>query len=211
MAKTKRKHQKHSPSQKDSKSCNVSSVSFTREELQHIIAKAIIEAKKIEQDTLVENDNKPQGENGQLSNSNAETAKHGFFCSLSKTLKDIWIVLTLPFIGKRKITGDGATVVLLKMFIKLFIQIAKFIFIVACVILFSAAISALVAKTSFSWISIALCFIFGFNFYLFAGMFQVASIEADHINDKSFLFGLFGAISSFVSTTIAIISLVIGG
>ena len=208
MAKTKRKHQKHSPSQKDSKSCNVSSVSFTREELQHIIAKAIVEAKKIEQDTRVENDNKLQGENGQLSNSDAETAKHGFFCSLSNFFKDLWKLITFPLINKRKITGEKATVGLSQIFIELFFKAAKVISAIACVALFIAAISAFVAKASFSWLIGILYLAFAFNSYLLTGMFRMASIEISHINDSSFLFGLFGAISSFISTIIAIITLI---
>ena len=210
MAKTKRKHQKHSLSQKDSKSCNVSSVSFTREELQHIIAKAIVESKKIEQDTRAENDNKLQVEDGQLSNSNAETAKHRFFCSLSKILKYIWMALTLPFINKRKIAGYKATVGLSQICIKLFFGMIMVISAITCLTLLVEAIYAFVVKTSFSRLIGILYLAFAFNSYLLTGMFRMASIEISHINDHSFLFGLFGAISSFVSTTIAIISLVIG-
>lgn len=61
--------------------------------------------------------------------------------------------------------------------------------------------------TRFEWYINVICGVWGMALLLVSRVFRIAAIEVDEIRDNNYLFGLFAAMTSMISTIVAIVAL----
>lgn len=61
--------------------------------------------------------------------------------------------------------------------------------------------------THFEWYINVICGVWGMALLLVSRVFRIAAIEVDEIRDNNYLFGLFAAMTSMISTIVAIVAL----
>lgn len=179
---------------------------MSMEEMQHMIACAIIEAEEI----------KAQKEEERHKIAQAKWHKKiGYkeydnkFLQFLNDLKSFKNILVLP---KKDIEGDRASVILLKLFLYLFFCIMQFFS-----LLFSVVFIAYVPiqyfredMNKFPWYLYAYFAPLALFSFILARLFRMADAEIENIEDRSYLFGLFTSVTSFVSIIIAVVSIVKG-
>lgn len=177
---------------------------MSTEEMQHIIACAIVEAEEI----------KAQKEEEQRKAALLEWHKIIGYKENENKLKNflnkIKVFLKILFLPKKHIEGDRASIILLKSFIALFFWIMKWcsllfvIFLIGCfpIQYIRGSIS------EFPWQLYSYCIPFAFLAFIFSRLFRMAGIEIDNLDDRNYLFGLFASITSLVSIIIAVIAIV---
>lgn len=115
----------------------------------------------------------------------------------------------LSFISKKKIKGDRATTSLLKFFLVIIFDLAKFALMVWSVLLV-LLIPLQYIVNSISILTIPqniLVFCFAILSFILSRLFRIASVEIENIDDKNYLFGVFASITSIVSIIVAIVSI----
>lgn len=179
---------------------------ISAEEIQHIIACAIVEAEEI----------KAQKEEEQRKAALIEWHdKIGFKDhenKLKNILNKIKVFLKILFLPKKHIEGDRASIILLKSVIVLFFWLMK-----CCSLIFSILLIAFVPAqylmqniTVLPWYQNMLYILYGVLAFVFSRLFRMAGIEIDNLDDRNYLFGLFASITSLVSIIIAVIAIVKG-
>lgn len=117
--------------------------------------------------------------------------------------------IRLSFISKKKIKGDRATTGLLKFFLAIIFDLAKFVLtVLSALLMLSIPLQYIV--DSIPVLSIPqniLVFCFAVVSFVLSRLFRIASVEIDNIDDKNYLFGVFASITSIVSIIVAIISI----
>ena len=209
MAKDKKKSKK----QNKAETKDVPAPTFTEEQMQHLIARAIVEADKIKEQE------RRKKQDAELLEWRAATGykefsdKSKFLRSVKTFFNRFWCFIKLCFVPSKAIKGDRASLALMKLFLRIFFDFAKWIlglsslmFILYGIVLFFAPETMPVL-----WISNIGLIILGITVFFLSRMFRMASIEIEKIEDRNYLFGLFASVASIVSIVIAIIAVVKGG
>lgn len=167
--------------------------SLNSEELQHIIANALVEAENIKQSQEM---TQKETERQEWAKTIGSTPTRRFF--------------RLMFLPKSKIRGDNTTFQLLKLFAELFFELVKVVTLVFSVCMLAyVPLQYLVENFP--------CLPFGYDIVLLlfslvsiilSRIFRVAAIEVDKIEDRNLLFGIFASITSLVSIIVAVIALI---
>lgn len=179
---------------------------MSAEEMQHIIACAIVEAEEI----------KAQNEENQCKVALTEWHKKiGYKEHKNKfksILNKIKVFFKILFIPKEYIEGDKASSILLKSFIALFFWIMKWSSLLFAVSLIGCfPIQYFMGSMGqFPWQLYSYCVPFALLAFIFSRLFRMAGIEVDKLDDRNYLFGLFASITSLVSIIIAVITIVKG-
>ena len=115
----------------------------------------------------------------------------------------------LSFISKKKIKGDRATTGLLKFFLTIIFDLAKFVLMAWSVLLvLLMPLQYIVDYIPVLSIPQNICvFCFAFLSFVLSRLFRIASVEIESIDDKNYLFGVFASITSIVSIIVAIVSI----
>ena len=121
----------------------------------------------------------------------------------------IGCMIRLCSIKRKDIRGDRASFVLLKLFLSLFFFIGKglsalfgWMFILCGVIMpFAYNLTAVNVFYGFVIAAVGLMLLF------VSGLFRMAGMEIDDMDDRSYLLGLFACVTSIVSIVIAIITI----
>lgn len=188
-------------------------VALSSEEMQHLIACAIVEADEIKEDT------RRKQQETELQEWRAAIGYKEFNskCRLWRKLRiffnRLWCILKICFIRPDKIKGDRSSFSLMKFFLQLFFELAKWILLVTSIVFvvhgiymfFSQEITAPIVMSNIMVIFM------GVSVFLLSRLFRMASIEVEKIEDRNYLFGLFASVTSIVSIVIAIIAAVKGG
>lgn len=179
---------------------------ISTEQWQHIMANAIVEAEEIKEQR------KREAQEAEIAEwrraigvkdysvpgeklPKIKTAANNFICFLK-----------ICFIPKKHIKGDRMSIALLKMFLVIFFDIMKWSFLVFsayCVytgiaeIISAGNILAAMPKCLYA-ISI------GMMVFIVSRMFRMAGIEVDKIEDRNFIFGLFGSVATVVSIIVTL-------
>lgn len=180
--------------------------SMSTEEMQHIIANAIVEAKEI----------KAQKEDEQrkvaLSEWQDKIGYKEYENKFKQFFNEIKVFIKILFLPKKHIEGDRASSILLKSVITLFFGIMKL-----CSLLFAIFLIGcfpmqyfMGSMNQFPWQLYTYCIPFAFLAFVFSRLFRMAGIEIDKLDDHNYLFSLFASITSLVSIIIAIIAIVKG-
>ncbi len=209
MAKDKQKRKKQNKAEYKA----VPAPTFTEEQMQHLIARAIVEADKIKEQE------RRKKQDAELLEWRAATGykefsdKSKFLRSVKTFFNRFWCFIKLCFVPSKAIKGDRASFALMKLFLRIFFDFAKWIlglsslmFILYGIVLFFAPETMPVL-----WISNIGLIILGITVFFLSRMFRMASIEIEKIEDRNYLFGLFASVASIVSIVIAIIAVVKGG
>ena len=185
---------------------------MSAEEMQHIIAKAMVEAGELKEQKKNEQRVKEQiewcNDIGLKDYSDEKPFKRNiltFFNYMGCFLK----VLFLP---AKKVKGDNASFGLLQLCVSACFSFANFVSLLAFILLFFGGIASLFIPSAppISWITSVGRILFGIVCFMFSRMFRMASIEIQKIEDRNYLFGIFASLASIVSIIIAIISIAKG-
>lgn len=182
------------------------SENMNAEEMQHMIANAIVEAEEI----------KAQKEEEQRKVALAEWREIIGYKEYKNKVKQIFnvpkVFIKILFLPKKHIEGDRASSILLKFVVEVFFWIMKWcsllfaIFLIGCF-----PIQYFMGNMGqFPWQLYSYCVPFALLAFIFSRLFRMAGIEIDKLDDRNYLFGLFASITSLVSIIIAVIAIVKG-
>lgn len=209
MAKNKKKSKK----QNKTEAKVVSAPTSTDEQLQHLIARAIVDA-----DEIKEQERRKQ-QDAELLEWRAATG-YKEFDDKSKLLRGVksffnrfGCFIKLCFVPSKAIKGDRASFALMKLFLRIFFDFAKWILGLASLLFVVYGIALFFAPETLPvlWFSNVGLIILGITTFFLSRMFRMASIEIEKIEDRNYLFGLFASVASIVSIVIAIVAVVKGG
>lgn len=185
---------------------------MSAEEMQHLIAFAIVEAEEIKERKRKELEKQKSLEwQKSLEYQDFSRIKHKLWRNIRVIFNRIRMVLTLLFIRKKKLSGDRASVAFLQEVLTVFFGILQ-----ALSFVFSIAFIFAVFDPEFFTIkSLGIFEIIGFVFFalvcfLLSCIFRIIRLEVNKINDRNYLFGLFASVTSLASIIIAIIAIVKG-
>lgn len=202
-----KKKSKQNIASNPSQSVNISlPENMSAEEMQHIIANAIIEAEEIKAQKEEEKRKAALAEWHNIVGYKEYQNKIKQFFNNVKTFTKIL------FLPKKYIKGDRASTILLKSVISLFFGLMKWCSLTLAVLLI-AFVPAQYLMQNISvlpWYQNVLFILFGVLAFVFSRLFRMAGIEMDNLDDRNYLFGLFASITSLVSVIIAVIAIVKG-
>ena len=181
--------------------------------MQHLIAHAIIEADEIKEEA------RHKRQDAELLEWRAATGykefsdKSKFLRSFKTFFNRFWCFIKLCFVPSKAIKGDRASFALMKLFLRIFFDFAKWILGLASLLFVVYGIALFFAPETMPalWISNVGLIILGIAIFFLSRMFRMASIEIEKIEDRNYLFGLFASVASIVSIVIAIVAIVKGG
>lgn len=181
---------------------------MTSDELQHIIANAILEAESIKEQRTIDQREKEKAE--WREKIGVKICKGKF----KNILNGIKVIFKISFMPKEYIKGDRASIGLLKFFLSLFFDIAGMVVLLplSIYLIFIIHIQHFFINITelniFYHIISVLC---GFLILILSRLFRMASIEIEQIEDRNYIFGVFASVTSMISIIIAVIALVKGG
>ena len=181
--------------------------------MQHIIAKAIIEADDIREQRKREQKDAALKEWREAIGYREFSDKCRAWCSIKAFFNHLKCFFRICCISKKDIHGDRASFSIMKMFLQMFFSLAKIFLALtsfACIV-YGIALFFIPSDNVVLWASNVWLIFFGATLFLLSRMFRMASIEVDKIEDRNYLFGLFASVASIVSIIIAIIAVVKGG
>ena len=176
------------------------------EEMQHIIACAIVEAEEIKAQKEEEQRKATLAEWHDTIGYKEHENKFKRFCN------EAHVFIKVLFLPKKDIKGNTASSVLLILFIEFFFGLMKWIsLLLAILLLVCFPILYFMGNISqFPWQLYSYCVPLALLAFIFSRLFRMAGIEIDNLNDRNYLFGLFASITSLVSIIIAVIAIVEG-
>lgn len=185
---------------------------MSAEDLQHTIARAIIEADEIR--LQQEKIRKEQEQQEWLKligykDYSKTNCKFRGFKSLGNKLYTILKICTLP---KSEIKGDRATVAIFKVVLLELLIIFRIIFILAAItfLLYIPLQYVFSCLTKQPWYISGLFAILAVCLFFIGRVLKITSVEIDKLDDRNYLFSLFTSITSLVSIIIAVIAIVKG-
>ena len=209
MAKDKRKNKK----QNNSEVKQAPPITLSGEDMQHLIAHAIIEADEIKEEALRKQQDAELLEWRVATGYKEFSDKSKFLRSVKTFFNRFWCFIKLCFVPSKAIKGDRASFALMKLFLRIFFDFAKWILGLASLLFVVYGIALFFAPKTMPalWISNVGLIILSIAIFFLSRMFRMASIEIEKVEDRNYLFGLFASVASIVSIVIAIIAVVKGG
>jgi len=184
--------------------------SMSVEEMQHIIAEALVDAEKKKADQLEEQkkeETKSWQENIGIKDYSCEKKPRRWFLEVFNVLDVLW---RMSFISKDKISGDRMTVSILQLFLSLFFSTVDkilLVFSVYLIIVFPAL--ELYSSGISSGIQIFISVGWGVLAFLGSRIFRISSIEIENMKDRDNLFGVFACITAIISIIISVIGITV--
>ena len=176
---------------------------MSAEEMQHLIANAIIEAEDI----------KAQKEEEKRKAALAEwhniVGYKEYQNKIKQFFNDVKAFTKILFLPKKYIEGDRASVAFLQEIMTFFFGILQALALVLCICfifaIFSPGSFHIASLEIYAIIALAL---FAFVSFLLSCIFRIIRLEIDKVKDRNYLLGLFASITSLVSIIIAVIAIV---
>lgn len=209
MAKNKKKSKK----QNKTEAKVVSAPSSTDEHLQHLIARAIVEADEIkEQEHRKRQEADLQEWQTAIGYKEFDDANR-VIRGIKSFFNQLWCIMKICFVPSKAVKGDRASFALMKLFLCLFFGAAECILTLASLLLviYGFALFFLPNAAPLLGLSNAALISIGISVFLISRLFRIAEIEVSKIEDRNYLFGLFASVTSIASIVIAIIAIVKGG
>lgn len=185
---------------------NTASVQMSADELQHMIANAIMEAE----------DMKAKREADKKAEELAEWRKVIGYDKSKTGIAKVWngfsSTVKAMFVAKKYIKGDRASTAIIQGLLQLCFQALYWICsFFAFMLLVCIPLSfALPNIEKMNEVQIVFYIIMAFFMFVSSRLFRIASIEAEKMEDRNNLYGLFASIASIISIVIAIIAIVKG-
>ncbi len=185
---------------------NAASGQMSTDELQHIIANAIMEAE----------DMKAKREADKKEAELAEWRK-AIGYDISKTgIAKVWnefsSTVKAMFVAKKYIKGDRASTSIIQGLLQLCFKALYWSCSVFAFILFASIPLSLVLHNieNLNWFQILSYVVPSIALFFASRLFRIASIEAEKMEDRNNLYGLFASIASIISIVTAVIAIVKG-
>lgn len=185
---------------------NAASGQMSADELQHMIANAIMEAE----------DMKAKREADKKAKELAQWHEVIGYDKSKKGIKKVWnniiTFFKVLFIPNQQIKGDKATTAIIQGLLQLCFKALHWSCSVFAFILFASIPLSLVLPNieNLNWLQILSCALTSIVLFLASRIFRIASIEAEKMEDRNNLYGLFASIASIISIVIAVIAIVKG-
>lgn len=185
---------------------NTASVQMSADELQHMIANAIMEAE----------DMKAKREADKKAEELAEWHKAIGYDKSKTGVAKIWNYITSFFKGlfvrKKYIKGDRASTTLIQFFLQICFQILYGICTLTSLMLIIYIIcsAALPNIENLNGVQVLFYILMALSMFMISRLFKIARIESEKMEDKNNLYGLFASIASIISIVIAVIAIVKG-
>lgn len=185
---------------------NTTSGQMSADELQHMIANAIMEAE----------DMKAKREADKKAEELTEWHKAIGYDKSKTGVAKIWNYITSFFKGlfvrKKYIKGDRASTTLIQFFLQICFQILYGIctFISLMLIIYIICSAALPNIENLNGVQVLFYILMALSMFMISRLFKIARIESEKMEDKNNLYGLFASITSIISIVIAIIAIVKG-
>lgn len=185
---------------------NVVSGQMSVDELQHMIANAIMEAE----------DMKAKREADKKAEELAEWHKAIGYDKSKTGVAKIWNYITSFFKGlfvrKKYIKGDRASTTLIQFFLQICFQILYGIctFISLMLIIYIICSATLPNIENLNGVQVLFYILMALSMFMISRLFKIARIESEKMEDKNNLYGLFASITSIISIVIAVIAIVKG-
>lgn len=185
---------------------NAASGQMSADELQHMIANAIMEAE----------DMKAKREADKKEAELAEWHKVTGYDKSKTGIAKIWNYITSFFKGlfvrKKYIKGDRASTTLIQFFLQICFQILYGIctFISLMLIIYIICSATLPNIENLNGVQVLFYILMALSMFMISRLFRIASIEAEKMEDRNNLYGLFASIASIISIVIAVIAIAKG-
>ena len=185
---------------------NVVSGQMSADELQHMIANAIMEAE----------DMKATHEADRKAEELAEWHKVIGYDKSKTGIAKVWngfsSTVKAMFVAKKYIKGDRASTAIIQGLLQLCFQILYGIcsFLAFMLVAFIPLSFVLPNIDNLNGVQIVFYIIMAFFMFVSSRLFRLASIEAEKMEDRNNLYGLFASIASIISIVIAVIAIVKG-
>lgn len=180
------------------------------EEMQHIIAKAVVEADEIREQKKKEQQEKELRKWRATIGYREYSDKNILIKTIRKSINEMGCICRIMFLPAKRITGDRASLGLIQMFLNVCFGIAQLITSVVFVVLFFGGIVSFFTPSNMPFPLMrrigAICL--GIGCFFFSRMFRMASVETQKIEDRNLLFGLFASVTSIISILIAVFALI---
>lgn len=179
---------------------------MSAEEMQHMIANAIVEAETIKVQKEKEQDKLA------LSEWHKTIGLKEYDNKIRQFFNNIKVFIKILFLPKKHIEGDQASTLLLKSVISLFFGLIKWCTLILSILLIAFVPAQYIMQniSALPWHQNVIFILYGVLAFVFSRFFRMASIEVDKLDDRNYLFGLFASITSLVSIIIAVIAIVKG-
>lgn len=185
---------------------NTDSGQMSVDELQHMIANAIMEAE----------DMKAKREADKKAEKLAEWRKVTGYDKSKTGIAKVWngfsSTVKAMFVAKKYIKGDRASTAIIQGLLQLCFQALYWIcsFFAFMVVAFIPLSFVLPNIDNLNGVQIVFYIIMAFFMFVSSRLFRIASIEAEKMEDRNNLYGLFASIASIISIVIAVIAIVKG-
>ena len=186
---------------------------MSSDEMQHVIAMAIVEAEEIKEQRKQEQRKAEFCEWQTVIGYKKYNDKNVLIRGVKTFWNDIVCLFRVCFVRKKHIKGDRVSFNMMKMLLCKSFDLIKICLniLTAMFILYIPLQYIIPSLTVLAWHQSVLLGAFGLLTFMFSRMFRIASIEVEKIEDRDYLFGLFASVASIVSIVIAIIAIVKGG
>lgn len=182
------------------------------EEMQHIIAHAIVEAEEIKaQEEKEKKEQECLEWKKSIGHRDFSHIKNKYWRKIRICGNKIHKIFALLLIQKKKVSGDRASTALLQVILSStfgILQIIAFLFGVS--FLFGIFKPEILDITSLGVYGKIVAFFLALIFFLLFFVFRLVRFETEKISDKSYLFGLLASVTSLTSVLIAVIAIVKG-
>ena len=181
-------------------------VQISAEELQHLIAEAIVQAEDIK---AKRDADKKAAERAEWQKAiGYDETKTGIRGVCNKLVAAVRVL----FVHKKYIEGDQASVVIIQNLTAGCFYLFKIILDLVAVLLLAYSIAALVIPqmSDLPWWLSVLFIVYALLLFVVSRAFRMAGVEMSKMEDRSDLYAIFSAMVSFISMVVAIIAVVKG-
>ena len=183
---------------------------MSQEEMQHIIANAIIEAQKTKEDAKQKQKEANIRELQEAIGLKEYNDKNRLLRIIKITINRIKCFFKICFLSRKNIKGDRATFGILSMLLTLIFALVSLVLYVVTFIFFVCGIIALIrGQGAPLWGIEWYAFIpFSFAAFVFASIFRISSIEIEKVEDRDYIQSLLNIVLTIIAAVFAYLSLI---
>lgn len=182
-------------------------VGMSSDEMQHVIAMAIVEAEEIKERKKQEQKEAERKEWREIIGYKEYDDKNKLIRGVKTFWNRIVSFVRVCFVRKQYIKGDRVSFNLMRMLLYMSFDFVKICMnlLTAMFILYIPAQYIIPMFKIYPWHQSVLMGMYGLLTFMLSRLFRMASFEIEKIEDRNYLFGLFASVASIVSIIIAII------
>ena len=183
---------------------------MSQEEMQHIIANAIIEAKEADEDAKQKQKESNIRELQEAIGFKKYNDRNRLLRIIKIAINRIKCFFKICFLSRKNIKGDRVTFGILSMLLTLIFALVSLVLYVVTFIFFVCGIIALIrGQGAPLWGIEWYAFIpFSFAAFIFASIFRISSIEIEKVEDRDYIQSLLNIVLAIIAAVFAYLSLI---